>query len=130
MGRTADEPPPPEAPAEEAPEPVFKNVQEFVVYRFIPMYCRPTGGEYRWCAEWWRHSEAVSRFHALWHSWEVLRWEPGTGMSVWYRDHLDPHLAALLSKTGPFRACTPHGHVDPEQLPSVPAPLGWFEDEW
>ncbi|MFI0466189.1 DUF4913 domain-containing protein [Saccharopolyspora sp. 5N102] len=113
----------------EKPQPVFRNVEEFVVYRFLPMYCRPLG-DYRWCAQWWKHSEAVSRFHALWHAWEVLRYEPGTGMAVWYRDHLDPHLEVLLSSKGPFSACSPEHHQDPVPLPSVPAPEGWFEDEW
>ncbi|WP_084468947.1 DUF4913 domain-containing protein [Nocardiopsis trehalosi] len=111
-------------------KPVFKNVEEFVTYRFIPMYSRPEGGQFRWCREWWRHPEAVSRFHALWHAWEVLRWEPGTGMAVWYRDHLDYQMTVLMGDTGPFRECTSRRHQDPRPLPADPAPEGWFEDEW
>ncbi|MBL1065656.1 DUF4913 domain-containing protein [Streptomyces sp. 7-21] len=114
---------------EPAPEPVFRNVEEFVVYRFLPVYVR-SAEDVRWCAEWWRHAEAVSRFTALWHAWEVLRWEPGTGMAVWYRDHLDLQLPILLSPEGPFRDCTPQRHVDRSPLPSTPAPEGYFEDEW
>lgn len=115
---------------EPAPRPVFKNVEEFVRYRFVPIYVRPEGGQFRWCKEWWRHPEAVSRFQALWHAWEVLRWEPGTGMAVWYRDHLDFQLNVLLSDIGPFRECTSRRHQEPRPMPIEPAPEGWFEDEW
>ena len=111
-------------------KPVFRNVEEFVTYRFLPMYSRPEGGQFRWCKEWWRHPEAVSRFHALWHAWEVLRWEPGTGMAVWYRDHLDYQMSYIMGDTGPFRECTSRRHQDPRPLPADPAPEGWFEDEW
>lgn len=114
---------------EAAPEPVFKNVEEFVRHRYLPVYCRPRES-FRWCAEWWRHAEAVSRFQALWHAWEVLRWEPGTGMAVWYRDHLDVQMEILHSAAGPFHACTPDRHVPPQPLGATPAPEGWFEDEW
>ncbi|MFW5418696.1 DUF4913 domain-containing protein [Nocardiopsis sp. CNT-189] len=112
------------------PEPVFKNVEEFVRLRFLPVYVRAEGGQFRWCKEWWRHAEAVSRFQALWHAWEVLRWEPGTGMAIWYRDHLDFQMSILLGDTGPFRECTSRRHQDPRPLPAEPSPEGWFEDEW
>ncbi|MDA0563671.1 DUF4913 domain-containing protein [Streptomonospora sp. S1-112] len=121
---------PPEDAEEPAPEPVFKNVEEFVRHRFLPVYVRPEGGQFRWCKEWWRHAEAVSRFQALWHAWEVLRWEPGTGMAVWYRDHLDFQMGILLGDTGPFRECTSRRHQEPRPLPADPSPEGWFEDEW
>ncbi|MEV5540658.1 DUF4913 domain-containing protein [Saccharopolyspora shandongensis] len=42
------------------------------------MYCRPLG-DYRWCAQWWKHSEAVSRFHALWHAWGGAAVRTGDG---------------------------------------------------
>lgn len=117
---------------EEAPDPtpVYRNVEEFVTQLFIPMICRPEGGQFRWCREWWRHSEAVSRFHALWHAWEVLRWEPGTGMSIWYRDHLDYQMSVIIGDTGPFRECTSRRHQEPRPLPYEAAPPGFFEDEW
>ncbi|QBI56334.1 DUF4913 domain-containing protein [Streptomonospora litoralis] len=125
-----EEDPDEEGADEATPQPVFKNVEEFVRYRFVPVYIRPEGGQFRWCKEWWRHPEAVSRFQALWHAWEVLRWEPGTGMAVWYRDHLDFQLNILLGDTGPFRECTSRRHQAPRPLPVEPAPQGWFEDEW
>jgi hypothetical protein len=111
-------------------DPVFKNVEEFVVNRFLPVYRRMEGDEIRWCHMWWAHAEAVSRLQALWHAWEVMRWEPGTGMGNWHRDHLDPQLKALLSPDGPFHACTTSEHREPVPLSASPAPSGWFEDEW
>ena len=59
-----------------------------------PMYRRALDGTQRtWCPEWWRHAEAPSRLEALWRAWEHLRLDPATGMSVWFRDHADHHMA-------------------------------------
>ena len=30
--------------------------------------------------------------------------DPATGMSVWFRDHADPHMAVLMDPDGPFAA--------------------------
>ena len=114
---------------EDTPEPVFENVEEFVVQRFLPVYTRPfRQGGIHWCAQWWRHPEAISRFQALWHAWEVLRLEHGTGLARWYRDHLDPMADRLFSPTGPFHACTPEVHNEPEVMPSEPTPPDWFDE--
>jgi hypothetical protein len=43
---------------------------------------------------------------ALWRSWEHLRLDPATGVSVWLRDHLDHHMGVLLDADGPFKGCT------------------------
>jgi hypothetical protein len=52
-------------------------------------------------------------------------------MSVWFRDHADPHMAVLLDADGPFKRCSPakgHGReLDP--LPTKPAPEGLFTPE-
>jgi uncharacterized protein DUF4913 len=37
------------------------------------------GREFRWCAQCWQHAEAIARLTALWHSWEAMRLQPGTG---------------------------------------------------
>lgn len=110
-------------------DPVFKNLDEFVRLRYLPVYVR-SADSVRWCSQWWRHAEAVSRFQALWHSWELLRWEPGSGMAIWYREHLDPQMNVIHSKDGPFASCTPDEHVDVPALPVAVPPEGWFEDEW
>ncbi|MET3976572.1 hypothetical protein ABIE39_002880 [Cellulosimicrobium sp. 4261] len=61
-------------------------------------------GEHRvWAAEWWKYDEAVIRLEALWRAWEHLHQDPATGMSVWWRDHADHHMAILLDpQNGPF----------------------------
>ena len=114
-------------PADSAPQPVFSSTEEWVTCHFIPMYRRPLGGEYRWCAEWWRHAEAITRLTALWHAWEALRLQPGTGMATWLRDHLDHQLPVLLSRSGPFAMCSQDEHIDPRLAAARPAPPGWWD---
>lgn len=116
------------APEEDA-APFYASVEEFVTEHFVPIYLRPLGGEFRWCAQWWRHAEAISRFTALWHAWETLRCQPGTGMGIWYRDHLDPQLHELLGARGPFYQCGETRHIDPHQPALDPAPPGWWQLE-
>ena len=65
----------------EAPEPVYTAVEDWVIDYFLPMFRRTLGGEYRWCGQWWQHGEAISRLTSLWHAWEVLRLQPGTGIA-------------------------------------------------
>jgi hypothetical protein len=109
------------------PEPVFGNVDAFVRGYLAPMVERrvaegATAGLY-WCPRWWAHPEAISRLYALWRAWESLRVaDPQTGMSIWWRDHLDPHLRALTDAYGPFGRCGPGKHTEPKPLPVEPAP--------
>jgi hypothetical protein len=110
-----------------SPEPVFTAVEEWVTEQFLPMFRRPLGGEFRWCAQWWRHAEAITRLTALWHSWETMRLEPGTGIAVWVRDHLDHHLPVLLGRSGPFAQCSEDEHIEPRQARADLAPDGWWE---
>ena len=100
------------------PQPVYDSVEDWVTGHFLPMFRRTLGGEFRWCAQWWRHAEAITRLTALWHSWEVLRLQPGTGMATWFRDHLDHQLPVLLGRAGPF-ACAPRTSTS---SPGRPAP--------
>ena len=95
--------------------------------QFVPMFRRPLGGEYRWCCQWWRHAEAITRLTALWHSWEALRLEPGTGMATWLRDHLDHQLTVLLGRGGPFAQCSEDEHIEPREAMSQDAPPGWWD---
>jgi Domain of unknown function (DUF4913) len=104
--------------------PVFVNVNDWVTDRLIPMLERTTGTQLRWCTTWWAHPEVVSRFEACWRAWETLRLEPTLGMSVWYRDHLDPMLAVVMSGSGPFAACTPDRHAPVVPLPVVGHSVG------
>ena len=98
---------------------------------------RPTtttgeGGGVRWCRQWWEHVDAVSRFQALYLAFDELSQdESATWLSVYLRDHLDPHMATLTSPVGPFYACIPDHHSDtfkklgqdPLAAPPMPVPV-------
>jgi hypothetical protein len=105
----------PPSPAEPEPQPVFPCVEAWVNEYFIQVFSRVTGGQWRWCAKWWRHPEAQIRLEALWRSWETLRLEPN-GIATWLRDHLDPQMAALLSPSGTFAVCTSDRHTEAKPL--------------
>ena len=109
-------------------EPCYATLEDFVRELLAPMYRRTLDGTDRsWCPEWWRHAEAISRLDALWRAWEHLRLDPYTGMSVWFRDHADHHMAVLLDSEGPFKRCSPlKGHRALDELPLEPAPEGLF----
>ncbi|MFY1573276.1 DUF4913 domain-containing protein [Verrucosispora sp. WMMD703] len=121
----ADPPPATSKPAGD--EPVYRNVEAFVGDYLAHVVERrlasgPTSG-LNWCPRWWAHPEAISRLYALWRAWETLRVsDPQTGMSIWWRDHLDPHLAALAAEYGPFSRCDPTKHTEPRPLPVELAP--------
>ncbi|WP_454730409.1 DUF4913 domain-containing protein [Cellulosimicrobium protaetiae] len=112
----------------------YGSVDEFVREYLRNVYRRHIAGrgEHRvWAAEWWKYDEAVIRLEALWRAWEHLRQDPATGMSVWWRDHVDHHMAVLLDpQNGPF------GPVDGEHdrntpgdpLPYTAPPEGMFPD--
>lgn len=112
---------------DEAPALYYPAVDVWVAEFLAPTYRRHIDGRNRhWCPHWWRHPEAVTRLEALWRAWEHLRLDPATGMSVWFRDHADPHLAVLLDPDGPFKYCTPdRGHTNRlEPLPLEQPPPG------
>ncbi|MEW1736243.1 DUF4913 domain-containing protein [Nocardia beijingensis] len=87
-----------------------------------------------WCAEWWKHSDAVVRLDSLWQEWEFeRRRSEDPSLSHWIIHHADPHMAVLMSPFGTFAGCsTTDGHDRgqtlhprqrwPRQLPSVPIP--------
>ncbi|WP_256980985.1 DUF4913 domain-containing protein [Rhodococcus sp. 14-1411-2a] len=116
------------------PEPLkFGSVEEFVRDHLAVLYRREVEDvPHRcWCPQWWRHAEAVARLEALWRSFEHLRKDPHTGMSVWLRDHADHHMEKLFASDGPFQNCdTRTGHSDRlHPLPVDPAPPAMFPDQ-
>jgi len=111
----------------ETPDPVYSDVEEYVTKRFLPMFPRVLGGEFRWCSHWWEHAEAISLLTGLWHSWEVMRLEPGIGIVAWYRDFLYPLLPMLMGPNGPFAMCSEHEHNLVDQAFNVPAPDGYWD---
>ena len=111
----------------DGPEPVYTAVEDWVIDYFLPMFRRTLGGEFRWCSRWWQHGEAISRLTSLWHAWEVLRLQPGTGIASWYRDHLDHQLPILMGARGPFYQCSETAHREPREAGAVPAPEEWWD---
>ena len=107
--------------------PVYYALEDWLTGYFLPMFRRTLGGEYRWCHQWWQHGEAISRLTALWHAWEVLRLQPGTGIATWYRDHLDHQLPILMGPRGPFYQCSETAHREPHQAETTPAPDDWWD---
>ncbi|OLZ51714.1 hypothetical protein BS329_15740 [Amycolatopsis coloradensis] len=95
--------------------PSLSTVHAWVTEHIAPMVRKTTttgeGGGIRWCRQWWHHHDAVERFTALHLAHEELSdsGEP-SWLSVYLRDHLDPHLSTLTSPAGPFHACTPNRH--------------------
>ena len=128
---TLEQPPPVEQLADTIPGAVlaYASVEDWVGRYLLVMYRRAVSGTgTTWCPQWWRHPEAVVRLEALWRAWEYLRKDATTGMSVWLRDHCDPHMTQLLSADGPFKGCKSKQHsghpTDP--LPFDPSPADWF----
>ena len=111
-------------PGAAVPEPAYYALEDWLTGYFLPMFRRTLGGEYRWCHQWWQHGEAISRLTSLWHAWEVLRLQPGTGIATWYRDHLDHQLPILMGPRGPFYQCSETTHREPHQADATPAPRG------
>jgi hypothetical protein len=95
--------------------PTYKNVVEFVENYLSVVYRRQVSdlSDTVWCPEWWNHPEAMARLDAVWRAWEHLRQDGATGMSVWFLDHADKHMAVLLDPKGPFKYCSVrNGHKD------------------
>lgn len=118
--------------AEEPPaQTYYGSADEFVREWLSHMYSRQVSGRGSgrvWRADWWRVPEAISRIDALWRSWEHLRLDPATGMSVWWRDHADHHMAVLMDPEGPFRGSDAEVRVGTPLACEVP-PAGLFPDE-
>lgn len=117
-------------PTPETPPTFYPNVAEFVAGFWAPLYARDWDAmdrEWKWCSRWWLHVEAVVRLEAAWKAWEVLRLDPGTGASVWLRDHADPCMSALSKPHGTFHRCGPAGHAVYPALAAEEPPAGMFD---
>jgi Domain of unknown function (DUF4913) len=109
----------------------YLTLDEWVGEWLFPVYRRSVlGHERTWCPQWWRHAEAVARLESLWRAWEHLRHDAATGLSIWFRDHADHHIAVLLDADGPFKGCDGRHSENPiPELPHEPPPPGMFEPE-
>lgn len=101
---------------------------DFVRDFLVIVYARTVSDQrtdFRWCARWWDHAEAVSRLEALWKAFETLRQDPGTGAAVWWRDYCDPTMSALCAPDGAFRQCSDTSHKVQPDLPLIEPPAGF-----
>ena len=64
------------------------------------LYRRTLGGEFRWCAQWWHHGEAISRLTALWYAWEAMR----------LQGVISPRVEARLDEMLGHPETCPHGN--------------------
>ncbi|MDM4723487.1 DUF4913 domain-containing protein [Micromonospora sp. WMMA1363] len=119
----------PAGPSAPKIKPVYRDADQWVRDVFVLLfgeYKRQTsagrGEGLRWCPRWWAHPLALDRLESLWRAWEALRLDPGTGLSVWYRDHFAPAVADLTGDHGPFRECDSQRHVEAEPAPALAAP--------
>jgi hypothetical protein len=114
-----------EEEAASPPKLVYSNKFDFFDDYLCDVYRREvtTGTQKSWCLSWWKHAEAVIVVEALWRSWEKLRTDPGTGLSVWKKDHADHHMNVLFDPNGTFAKCSVrNGHYLLAPLPSEPIP--------
>ncbi|WP_280468147.1 DUF4913 domain-containing protein [Nocardia cyriacigeorgica] len=108
---------------------IYSGVVDFVENYLSVVYRRQVSdlSDTVWCPEWWQHAEAVARLDALWRAWEHFRQDPATGISVWFLDHADKHMAKLFDPKGPFKYCSVrNGHKDM----LVPLPLTTPDDRF
>lgn len=135
----ADEPAPAPAPEDDTtrdqpddePELFYPDLPGFVSEWLLQVYRRALDQGRTWCPQWWEHPEAIVRLEAMWRSWEHLRLDPATGMSIWLRDHADHHMVVLLDEQGPFKGCNPERGHSTRALAALPQagkpPLGMLD---
>lgn len=90
---------------------VYPSLDGWVTDFFTPIFRRTFGGEFRWCTRWQDHPEAVLRLDALWRAYESLHSDGPLGMATWLTNFLDPQLAVLLGRGGPFGQCSADRHT-------------------
>ena len=117
----------------ELPPPRYATLDEFVQEFLLEMLWIDVEVSSRtWCPKWWNHPAAIVRLEALHRSFEHLRLDPTTGISVWLRDHADYHMGLLTDPNGPFKGCSiKKGHDDQRGrvIPFDPAPIGLFDTD-
>jgi Domain of unknown function (DUF4913) len=106
LGATAAPPAPPPQPPAPLPYPSGPTLGSWVYATVYPHLPSGDDPDRRWCPQWWEHHDALTRLTALYLAYHALAHQKApTWLSVFLRDHLDPHLAQLTHPHGPFRSC-------------------------
>ncbi|WP_159796681.1 DUF4913 domain-containing protein [Puerhibacterium puerhi] len=108
------------------PRTYYANVAEWVEQWLLPHWKRnPKQG--KWDPRWWEYAEVIARLEALWQSWEFLRHEGMTGMTVFFRDYLGPEMREITAPDGPFWKLSDVQERElPQQWPAEAPPAGLF----
>jgi hypothetical protein len=94
------------------PRPTLYDLEDWIVNFMQRTLERRASNTKRWCAQWHKHPEVISRFWALYHAYLQIEDEgDAIQMSIWYVDHLDRHLETITSADGPFAACSIDRHT-------------------
>lgn len=115
---------------QEQPPLFFTNCQAFTEQYLLPAWRHTMAGS-RWCADWWKHAEAVIILDALWRSFEGHLYGDPSGMATWWRDFADPLMGQLTRDSGTFAQCdwqTGEHALNPIWA-TTPPPAGMFGDE-
>lgn len=95
--------------ADDAAEPAlaFAHVADWIDGWLAPALelkaAHGSSGGANWCPQWFDHPQVVLRLTAAWREWETAR--VTEGMSRWWWQDWDAHLAAITAEHGPFSRC-------------------------
>jgi hypothetical protein len=103
-----DEPRPPRY--SKTPEATWHDVEDWVVNMMQDTLERRATNSRRWCPQWYKHPEVLTRFRILYASYREVEKLDAFTYSTWFLEHLDRHLDAIFSPDGPFAACSPERH--------------------
>ncbi len=98
----------------------YRSVFEFFHGMIAPLLQDRLIGRHglRWSKKWYDCQEAMLRMDAMWRSYEMLKEDPGAGLSKWILEHYDPHMRVLTADDGPFGECrdeSPRGDYPPHE---------------
>jgi hypothetical protein len=94
-----------------APAATWHDVEDWVVNMMQETLERRATNTRRWCPQWYKHPEVLTRFRILYASYREVEGLDAISYSTWFLDHLDRHLDAIFSPDGPFAACSPDRHA-------------------
>jgi hypothetical protein len=94
-----------------AAQTTWYDVEDWVVNVMQDTLERRATNSRRWCPEWYKHPEVLTRFRLLYQTYREVEGLDAISYSMWFIDHLDRHLDAICSPDGPFAACSPERHA-------------------
>jgi hypothetical protein len=93
-----------------APAATMHDVEDWVVNIMQDTLERRASNTRRWCPQWYKHPEVVTRFRILYATYREVEKLDALTYSTWFIDHLERHLEVIFSTDGPFAGCSPERH--------------------